>query len=421
LDYYFFFSYSRDNNDEYLRKFFDDLNKAVGEMIGEKTTGFIDQTGNEPGDFWESNLEAALAHSRVFLAIATASYCKKLYCGKEWAAFSHRLDRYVESNRFSDTPPLIIPLLWVPPAEEIAPFPQIIKDRHFHVGGPQLLANEKGLKYIVKNKALYSEEYENFISKLAERILSLAVEHVAFDIISSVPKFSEIDSPFINQNNSQITNVSVIQRGGGPKRVHFVYCACKPEEIKDKGRKSINAYGENGSGEWQPFYPEPSSIGILTQNVASTYDIGMMSSELSFSNDLSVKVRELEREHQLVVILVDCWTAGLSSYQKVLKAFDEQFYFNCCVLIPWNGNDPETKESEQMLISNIKEALARRYFNGNDLLLRSQIPSEKDLREQLADVLTRLRAEMINRSLPSPNKIPSGGGSRPQITGRGER
>jgi hypothetical protein len=113
--YYFFFSYSRDNNDQYLRAFYSDLDKAVKDKVGGGKRSFIDQSGNEPGDVWEDNLETALSTSRVFVAMATASYCQKAYCGKEWAAFHDRLERYSHAANLPERAPLSIPVLWGTP------------------------------------------------------------------------------------------------------------------------------------------------------------------------------------------------------------------------------------------------------------------------------------------------------------------
>jgi hypothetical protein len=63
--YYFFFSYSRNDNNRYLKTFYTDLDEAVRDMVGREKVSFFDQSGNEPGDHWENNLKIALSTSRV--------------------------------------------------------------------------------------------------------------------------------------------------------------------------------------------------------------------------------------------------------------------------------------------------------------------------------------------------------------------
>src|SRR4029453_6519936 len=116
---YFFFSYSRQNNDSFLREFFDELNNTVKELVGDKTdAGFFDQKGLELGELWERELEQALVSSRVFIAAVTAGYLKSEFCGKEWAAFESRLKAHAERKN-SEVPPLIVPLLWHPSEEPL--------------------------------------------------------------------------------------------------------------------------------------------------------------------------------------------------------------------------------------------------------------------------------------------------------------
>jgi FxsC-like protein len=119
-------------------------------------------------------------------------------------------------------------------------------------------------------------------------------------------------------------------------------------------------------------------------------------------------------------MFVDGWTAGLPEYQSALKAFDQQNYVNCSVIVPWNDADPENQSNNQRLQEALKDALKFRFSGQNDLYCRSAINSEDDLRRQLVEVLTRLRAEVINKSTPDRGVIPESSGSRPIISGPGK-
>ena len=186
--YYFFFSYSRGDNTEYLRTFYKDLDEAVREKVGGADLSFFDQSGNEPGDFWEEKLEQALGRARVFVAVATADYVKKPYCGKEWAAFQERIARYHHGEKLPETPSLAIPILWVPPKEEVTPFPDAIKKRHFHVDNPGSIPNTKGVAYLTKIRD-YKKEYLDLLSRLADRIVDLAHAHKAMDSYADAPSW----------------------------------------------------------------------------------------------------------------------------------------------------------------------------------------------------------------------------------------
>jgi FxsC-like protein len=417
--YYFFFSYSRSDNTEYLRTFYKDLDEAVREKVGGADISFFDQSGNEPGDFWEENLERALARARVFVAVATADYVKKPYCGKEWAAFQVRIAQYLDGEKLAHAPPVAIPLLWVPPREDVAPFPDAIKKRHFHVDNPGSIPNTKGVAYLTKLKGDFKKEYVDLLDGLAERIVDLAHEHKAIDAYADVPKLAELESPFLVPGATEVgADPPVPKNTGGPRHVHFVYGALAPHEAKQAGRKVLDAYGEKGGPEWQPFYPEERPVGAVGPQVAGSDEIGMIPHELPLSTDLDKQVRTYEEQRQLVVVLLDAWTVRLEKYRNALRRLDQQNYINCSVLIPANQSDAETLHPVLQLDKTVRETLYHRFKTAGDLFLRPDIRDLPTLRQQIADVLIRLRAEVINRTHPESADLPAGG-TRPTVIGPG--
>ena len=119
-------------------------------------------------------------------------------------------------------------------------------------------------------------------------------------------------------------------------------------------------------------------------------------------------------------MFVDSWTAALPQYRATLQAFDRENYFNCSVIVPWNDAAPDTRNNDTRLMGALNAALQFRSRNQNDLYFRAPIKTEEELRNQLIDVLTRLRAEIINKSIPDPGVIPACGGGQPSITGPGK-
>ncbi len=417
--YYFFFSYSRSDNTEYLRTFYNDLDEAVRDKVGGADVSFFDQSGNEPGDFWERNLEKALARARVFVAVATADYVKKPYCGKEWAAFQERIAQYHGGEKLLQEPPLAIPILWVPPKEEVAPFPDAIRKRHFHVADPASIPNTKGIAYLTKLKGHFKKEYLDLLDGLADRIVDLAHAHKAIDNYADVPKLAGLQSPFLAPGANEGAGDQPARRtSGGPRHVHFVYCALAPHEAKQAGRKVLDPYGENGGAEWQPFYPEERSVGAIAPQVAGSDEIGMIPHELPLSTDLENQVRHYEEKRQLVVLLLDGWTVQLQKYREALRRLDQQNYINCSILIPVNPVDAEASQPALPLDQTVRETLYHRFKTAGDLFLRPEIRDLPTLRQQIGDVLIRLRAEVINRTHPPAADLPAGG-TRPTVTGPG--
>src|SRR5688572_4677483 len=93
MSYEFFLSYSRANNDAFLKRFFDELSQAVRDRRGlpqSAEVGFFDQRQIELGEQWDGTIVTALQNSSVFLAIASPAYFRSEYCGKEWELFRQR-------------------------------------------------------------------------------------------------------------------------------------------------------------------------------------------------------------------------------------------------------------------------------------------------------------------------------------------
>lgn len=413
---YFFFSYSRQNNDSFLRDFFADLNNAVKELVGEKTdAGFFDQTGLEPGELWENELERALASARVFVSAVTAGYAKSEYCGKEWAAFEARLGEYAHAHG-AQVPPLILPVYWHPSEE---PLPAPITERQYKFGDPKEVYNDKGLKYVYKLKQRFELEQTNYLDALAKKIVSLYKQFADLDQVTQVPKLRDLHSPFLTVSTAGDSTSGAGSVAKGPKRVRFVFGAGKPNEISQTGKKNIDPYGSIGGEEWQPYFPGAKKIGSIAKQTAATDELNLWSEQMEITAALPNQIRDAEKQRELVVMFIDSWTAALPRYQATLQAFDQQNYLNCSVIVPWNDTDPDTKANGQKLLGALNTAFRFRAQWQNDLYFRAPVKSEEDLRKQLVDVLTRLRAEIINKSVPEPGVIPSGG-ARPLITGPGK-
>ena len=408
---YFFFSYSRQNNDSFVREWFNDLNSAIKELTGETNdAGFFDQKGLEPGEFWVNELETALRDARVFVAAVTAGYAKSEYCGKEWAAFESRLTNYAKDHN-NAIPPLILPI-YCHPSEE--PLPETITARQYTVGDPKEVYNLKGLKHVYKLKQRFLEEQTNFIDALAKQIITLYKQYADIDQITEVPGLKDLRSAFL-PDTAVVSDASTAAAGKGPKRVHFVFGAAKPTEVVQAGKHATDAYGVIGGEEWQPYFPGARKIGSIARQTAATDELNLWSEQMEVTSKLPDEIRKAENQRELVVMFVDSWTAGLPAYRQAMQAFDRQNYTNCSVIVPWNNDDPDTKPNGNKLLAALTTAFQFRVRGQNELYYRAQITSEEELRKHLVDVLIRLRAEVINKSAPDPGAVPESG-ARPSIS-----
>lgn len=395
----FFFSYSRNSNDPFLQQFFGDLKKAVDDRAGVDDSGYIDQAQNEPGDFWTDKLERALGEARVFVAAVTANYCRKTYCRKEWAAFEGRLRQYAAARGLPALPPLMLPLIWVPP-DDADQLPDAVRERHFHIGDPAAAINRRGLEHVVRlSGSVYASDYVDALDVLARRILKLAREHAAIDDHAQIPPLAAVAPAFGGDAPPQPGGTA--EPGGGPRCVHFVYGAPAPAELQPLGRQRLHQYGPAGGADWKPFFPSDRTVAAIAQNIASSPAVNMYANELKLDADLASRIRALEQQRQLVVMLLDRWAARVPRHAAALRSFDDQNYVNCSVLLPENPADDESVQNAPQLLSGLRQALRHRIQSGNRLLLRAGITDEATFRTELEDLLIRLRNEVIAESLPT--------------------
>jgi FxsC-like protein len=241
----------------------------------------------------------------------------------------------------------------------------------------------------------------------------LSKQYSDLDQISHIAQPDHLQSPF------QPPSIPVPQAPSkGPKRVYFIFSAAKPAEVAQAGKKIVEPYGGSGGEEWRPYFPSSRKIGSIAKQTAANDELNLWSDQLEISTALPDKIRDAEKRRELVVMFVDSWTTKLANYLSTLQAFDRQNYFNTSVIVPWNDQDPETKKNDLTLMNALKTALQFRCSNQNDLYYRALVKTEEDLRAQLSDILTRLRAEVINKSVPAEGAVPPGA-AKPVITGPG--
>lgn len=403
----FFFSYSRESNDDALRQFFTDLSKEVDGLTGDTGSGYFDQAEHEPGDVWEESLEKGLSTARVFVAVLTANYCDKPYCGKEWAAFADRQERYRVSSGTVDDPGLMLPLLWIPRRDR-RPWPETVQQRHFHIGDPAADVNVKGLRYLVQLRQRFAKEYLDVLRALAERIVDLSVEHRGIDDQAQVLNLATVQPAFPDP-----MALPAPAQGSGPTHVHFVYATPAPLEAHAAGVADVRHYGAAGGREWQPYGADGTPMGVVAPNVATSDALKMIPDTLPFAADLPQRVRDLEARNELVVMLLDRWSTRVAGRAATLRAFDQNNYINCGVLVP-TPDDPAAPQ----LTQSLAQVMRHRVSSGGWQIRCHGLDTQDAFRHALHEVLVRLRNEVIANAQPAPAGLPASA-PKPMVTADG--
>ncbi|HEX6899517.1 MAG TPA: pentapeptide repeat-containing protein [Thermoanaerobaculia bacterium] len=159
----FFFSYARADTDEFMDRFFLDLSKAVHQRLTDSApnTGYRDVRNLAVGDPWPEELSKALSTCRAFVCLLSPRFVGSEYCGKELAAFRHRM-----TETGSASLPLLLPVLWVPLGslfEKLPGFLANIQYQDFKIGEKQ-----EGLQSLMSFGD--DKDYRKFLNDFANRI-----------------------------------------------------------------------------------------------------------------------------------------------------------------------------------------------------------------------------------------------------------
>ncbi len=418
MSYYFFFSYARANNDEFLRLFFNDLSGKICEKEGldpekakveyakpdKKMVGFFDQQDLELGAQWDTRLAQALQDSPVLVSIYSPAYFLSQYCGKEWEFF------YRRRSLHPALPPVIKPVIWVPLGPRHSP-PAKVGGPQYFVGDPRAVHNTEGLKKMRKQYANYEVAYDAFIEKLADEILDARYK-LTLPPLNPLPLLSAIDSAFHPPPTGAAPPPSPPPvGGGGPTSALFVVVAANPNQFAQNARTQ-SFYLQSGGVEWKPYHPDV-PIPLISLAQAEAGNLGIVSypvsfNQIPFNQSLPQVIRDAEQNGSLVILFVDGWTAELPQYQQMLQSFDQNNYKNCSVIIPWNEKDPETLSRGPLFKQLVRDTVfpfwSRLASVPDQFYFRDTISTVEELRDQLRDTLRKLQPKVAKEVLDHAKK-----------------
>ena len=396
MAYEFFLSYTRANNDAFLKKFFDELSQAIRDIRGypaSEDVGFFDQRAIELGEHWDQAIVDALQASRVFLAVTSPGYFKSDYCGREWALFRRRLEA---AQAGATLPPLMKPVVWIPLT--IAGLPEAVREGQITFGDPHAIHNARGLKFLLKNLQEHQTTFNTLIEDLAQEITKAADQHPVKPL-AQVPPLASVISVFTAAAAGGAASAQPIAVSAGPKHVRFVYVAADP--LSFGAARGVEAYVDRGGADWKPYYPDDMTrIHRLVQNFVSSDDLDFTSEELPFGPNLLTEIGDAWQKRQIVVLIVDGWTVHFDPrYQAVLSQLDSRLDYHWCVLVPQNDKDFDAAKVRADIDAAVGQTFDRHAnLAPNPLFYRDNIRSAADLKNHLRDVLTKLKEEIRKRA-----------------------
>jgi FxsC-like protein len=414
MAYEFFLSYTRANNDAFLKKFFADLSDVVRELRGEpagQEVGFFDQQDLELGEDWDASLVEALQTSKVVVPVFSPAYFKSEYCGKELALFRQRCAAAVKPGQ--PLPPLIKPVIWVQPRE--GDIPESLGAGQYAFGDPQAIQNTKGFKHILKRLGDLQTKYNDLIEDLAQQIVKAGDNH-PLPRLPVVPSLGRVAPLFpkarVAAPNGAGTSAGAGDAGAagssaapmpatpvGPKHVRFVFVAADPQRFGQARRRED--YLATGGADWKPYFPaNQTRIHRFVQNVVASDELDFTSDELRFDQNLLAEILKAWEQRQIVVLIVDGWSLHWDpQVRTLLSQLDQRIDYHWCVLVPHNEDDPDASALRPQINAAISQTFDRHAnLIRNPIFFREGLKTPDDLRSALRAVLTSLKEEIRKRA-----------------------
>jgi len=399
MDYWFFLSYAHADDGSLLRRFYEELQEEVRQLIGgtKKQISFLDRNAIGHGATWDQTLEAGLKTCKVFVPLYSSAYFESPYCGKEFAAFRERLHTHLKAQKQPIADSLILPVLWSHEANVLESLPASINtiqysDDDLKNGYPPEY-KAVGVSHLVRMGAAptskYHDQYWDLIRKFANN-LKVAAGQLQLPNATSLPSLDKVTSVF-----SSASKIPATATAEGPRYVQFIFVAGKEPELKKANRKRLKFYGQHGGSDWQPYLDSyPGDAAALAAEVIQALPNGCHYEEVA-TGDIRKQVEVAASQDKIVVVMVDTWTLQIEEYLDLITPLDNYSSVNCITLIAWNEDDDEAEVHKTELVAAVKGALTNKVLEQPANFLSESIKSYDTFKEELTKALTRAQSQIV--------------------------
>jgi FxsC-like protein len=400
---YFFFSHAREDWDQYMKRFYDELVKEV-EGRGKIPAAFRDQEDVEPGDAWPPAMSKALASCRTFVYVHSFRYFQSDYCGKEWSIFRDRVLRYAKAfGPPEDRPRLMLPILWYPPDPNIVP--EVVAEVQYTHKDFGEIYSEEGLKQLIRLRSRHRTAYYDFLKNFTDKLLEVGAKWPLREE-PNIASIKAVDSAWLTKpplaasaSRSAMPIRPLHRIPPGPGHALFYYIAGPPSEYVGY-RTEMRGYGQVGGPDWSPYYPPPPEEKVASIVQKAVNDMNVVCYHSAVEDSLADRIEEAQRNNNVVVIVIDPWSLQLERYRKILEACDGRDFFNCAVLMAWNKNDADSNREIEQLKSKIQnEVLKTKFANRASNYYWEPIGSREELMSTLIQAVSGAHSK-ISKFLP---------------------
>jgi FxsC-like protein len=405
---HFFFSYSRDDaGDPYLHRFYRDLQSEVATRggIAPEEAGFLD-VEQPTGELWPRTTGDALGKCAVFIPVYSTNFFKSSSCGQEWSAFAARSAHLLGSS--GQAPKGIRPVWWLPP-ENAPAAAEYLEDTRDLFGADY---RKYGLRYFLQ-LSRNADQYQDFLVKFTLMILEAAKNPPPTREITDL--LAEPNAFAVSSPGTATPASGTAGRRSGPRHVTFAFAVATRAEMQG-ARAALDSYGQSYR-DWSPYLPEcPDPAALRAQGIAGSRS---MTADLKPADDSVFQLLDWARDNrELVIFILDPWTAGLPVYNSLLARLDEVRSGNAAVVVPWESHEIR-KGSDGSEAQDELFAVLGNWIVAGAPTFQDDIGSMDEFEEALGTVLVMIRAQVVNRADVTARVTEKGPMSRPIVDGTG--
>jgi FxsC-like protein len=379
MPYSCFVSYSRaDRLDAYVQQFVDDLRRELSLAAGvaPEAAVFFDTDSIPMAAEWEPTIRAALCSSKTCVSLCSANYFDSPFCGREYKVFMDRRSEHARRNPGRDSD-IIFPLIWIPTEE---PIPQSVSQFQYSHATLPVAYQTQGLRHLMKlNK--YADEYTEFLAAFVRKIMG--AQRLNLPDLPYLPPMSSIEDVF-----SHIPAANPGERRRGPNRTYFVFCAANNDEMEASGQNA-DGYGETG-WDWAPY---GSYVGVLAQDL--TTRLVLRYEEMEIGAELLSEMQSAERNKEIVIVILDARTMNIPRYARALERYDEQYFINSAVIVPWNRPDVEGRSAGHELLERLNQHFPRKLVQPPLAHYWQGVSDEDELKKTLEAAVNIVRMNVL--------------------------
>jgi len=385
--FWFYFSYAANYANEYVTKFFQDLQYEIQLRTGTKddaSIGFFDRDRIELGAEWSEMILSALQSSKTMVCLFSPRYFDSEFCGREFQIFRSRMEVY-RQNSLGPEPGTILPVLLTP----VSVIPPAVADIQYSSSEFPHVYNEQGLLYMMRLRK-FRDDYEEFVSLFGKHLIEVATQY-ELPALETVPSLADTANAFAHKPQTP----TAAQAGPSQAEFRFVVANETGIPLIVSGR-DMTRYGTQG-WEWKPFMSQiETEVGLLAQLAAVQETFVYRTRPVD--GDLIKQLEEADRTNVVVILVVDPWSLRMPFFKSLMEEFDSRVFVNCGVLILWDMNDAETSTNREALEVLVRTVFSRQLLSSSPQFFRPSVKSEDEFAREARTMLTTLRVKVLERA-----------------------